>query len=123
VPQVNQPVSTGGIFGNCFGYLFLQKISGLLMTLFTILWVFDGLALLVVLYFFLIGIADRSVSGRNIGLWITLIFLLMLILGGSICIRNQYPLWSLGLLWLLAIPALLYLIFIIVAILGTHRKN
>ena len=94
------------------------------MILFKILWIVDALAALIALYFFVIGLADGTVSSRNIGLWLLIVGLFAGILPGSTWLRNhQHTNLSVGLLLIIAIPALGYLIFILLAIFGNQRWN
>ena len=94
------------------------------MTAFLILWIVDAIASLLVFYFFFIGLADGSISTRNMGLWITIITVICMILGGSYWLQlNQYHLAAKLLLCVLAIPAFLYLLFILVSLTNKGRWN
>lgn len=94
------------------------------MTFFRILWGFNALIALVVLFFFFWGIADGTVSSFNIGIWLILLGLVAGVLLGSRWLRaqNRTGLAN-GLLCILAIPGLLYLLFLLVLIVSEPRWN
>ena len=94
------------------------------MNFFWILWGFDALIALVVLYFFFIGLVDGSVSSFNAGIWALLLAGLALILLGSLGLKAiGYLQWAKVLLSILAIPGLLYLLFILMVIILKPRWN
>ena len=89
---------------------------------FWLLWGFDAVIALGFIYFFLIGIADGSVSSFNIVLWLGILGTLAVVLGGSWFLKAKGQLvFAVGLLCLLAVPALLSLLFFLV-ILITNPK-
>lgn len=94
------------------------------MKLLWILWIMDALAALIVLYFFFIGLADGTVSSRNAGLWLVILLALACVLCGSYYffihghLRIAYIILS-----LIAIPALLMLLFALFMIFGNVRWN
>ncbi len=94
------------------------------MKLFWTLWIMDALAALIVLYFFFIGLADGTVSSRNAGLWLVMLLALTGVLGGSYYffshdqLRIAYIILS-----LLAIPALLMVLFALFMVFGNVRWN
>jgi hypothetical protein len=82
------------------------------MKLFWTLWMIDAIAALFIMYFFFIGLSDGTVTSRNAGLWAVILLLLAGVLGSG------YYFYSHGqlriayiILSLLAIPALLMLLF------------
>jgi hypothetical protein len=84
----------------------------------------DALAAVVALYFFLSGLARGSVSSFNIGIWAALLGALALVLGGSLALRRAgHSGWGVALLGLIAIPALLYGLFIVLVIVLQPRWN
>ena len=91
---------------------------------FWILWGFDALIALVVLYFFFTGLADGSVSSFNMGLWLIILLGLTAIMGGSLCLfaAGRSGL-ALMVLLLLAIPGVLYVLFLILLITTSSRWN
>lgn len=94
------------------------------MNFFWILWGFDVLIALVVLYFFFIGLADGSVSSFNIGIWMLLLIGLAVVVLGSLALQSfGYVLLAKILLSLLAIPGLLYILFILFIMFGKPRWN
>jgi hypothetical protein len=91
---------------------------------FKILFGIDALAAGVILYFFFIGLADGSVSSFNMGLWLGILAAASAILGGG------YALHAAGrtrlanaLLLVLAIPAAIYGLFILLVVLTNPRWN
>ncbi|HKR06862.1 MAG TPA: osmoprotectant transporter permease [Bacteroidia bacterium] len=94
------------------------------MILFRILWVIDAIVALIVLYFFIIGLGDGSVSSYNSTLWGGILAALAGILGGSILLKSAGQLKiAKALLWVLAIPALLYGLFILVFVFSGAKWN
>ncbi|MEO6723021.1 MAG: hypothetical protein ABIN67_21830 [Ferruginibacter sp.] len=92
--------------------------------LFKIFWVVDAMTAMVFLYFFFVGLADGTVSARNMGLWFSVLAILGVILFGSTWLRsNNYPSMAMATLLILAIPALLFLIFTLAMIVGKVKWN
>ena len=92
--------------------------------LFKILWVINAIAALIIVYFFFEGISDGSVSGFNIGLWLLIIGALAVILIGSILLRsNGHSKMGIALLFIMAIPVVLFVLYFAVAILTNQRWN
>lgn len=78
----------------------------------------------VVVYFFLIGLADGSVSSFNMGLWLALLGITGGVLfGGHRLASHGHRMWAILVLSVLAVPALLYGFFILVAILAGESWN
>ena len=91
---------------------------------FWILWAIDALVALGFVYFFLIGLADGSVSSFNIVLWLSILGALAGILGGALWLRSAGHVWpAIGVLLILAIPAVLALIFFLVVMISNPRWN
>ena len=81
-------------------------------------WSVDALVAAIGLYLFLEGIADHTVSPNNIGLWLTLLFCLAGVIGGSLWLKaiGQKVASSL-LAYTLALPACLaglFLLFLVI---------
>jgi len=94
------------------------------MILFWTMWGVDAAAALVVLYFFIEGMGDHTVSERNAGLWMMILGILAVVLLGSIWLRNHhYPVAGNLLLLVIFIPAMLYLLYLIVAVFSGGRWN
>lgn len=94
------------------------------MKLFWTIWIIDAIASLVILYFFVIGILDGSVSQSNAGIWGLLLLAVVSVTAGSIYFlrRGQMKIaWIL--LSLMAIPALIMFIFMLIMIFGDVRWN
>jgi hypothetical protein len=92
--------------------------------LFRILFGIDALAAGVIVYFFFLGLMDGSVSSFNMGLWVAILAVLAAILGGG------YALHAAGrtrlanaVLLLLALPAVLYALFILLVVFTNPRWN
>lgn len=92
--------------------------------LFRLLFGLDGLAALVVLYFFVAGLADGSVSSFNIELWLGLLLGGAAVIGGGVALRaaGRRRLAN-AVLALLAVPVALYLLFFAVVILSGESWN
>lgn len=84
----------------------------------------DAIVAAVFVVFFVIGIADGSVSSFNIVLWVAILGALGLLLGGALALRAKGQLLpALVLLWLLAVPALLVGLLLLLAIIFQPRWN
>lgn len=94
------------------------------MNFFWILWGFDCIMALVILYFFIIGLVDGSISSANLGLWFIILFLVAGIMGGSLVLKTNGHLTTATIvLSLLALPGFIYLLFILLVVLGKPRWN
>jgi len=92
--------------------------------MFRILWGFDALITLVVLCVLLVGLSDGLVGASNAGLWFVMIAVLAAVMGGSLWLRaNNQMVLAKVLLWILAVPGLLYGCFLLVVIIGKPRWN
>jgi hypothetical protein len=94
------------------------------MTFARILFVFDALLALVILYFFVIGMADGSVSTDNMSLWLGILMGLAVVLGGGwiLSARGQRAA-AIVLLMILAMPGFLYGLFILAIVIFQPRWN
>jgi hypothetical protein len=94
-------------------------------TVFWVAWAIVALTALVFLYFFIIGLADQSVSSFNIKLWLVTLIIFPVILAGSYWLKNhQYLKLAIGILLVPALPAILYLLFILIVLVsGPVRWN
>ncbi|MDQ6478227.1 osmoprotectant transporter permease [Dyadobacter sp. LHD-138] len=82
------------------------------MIFFWIFWCIDAAIALTVLYFFGEGLADNTISGSNIGLWLVLLLIPAVIMGlGYILKSNNELMWAKVVVSLMAIPGLLFGIF------------
>lgn len=94
------------------------------MTFFWVLWGFDAIIALVVLYFFFVGLADGSVSSSNMGIWLLLLAAVAAILFGSLWLKSIERLGlAKGVLCILALPGFLYLLFMLFILIGKPRWN
>jgi len=94
------------------------------MILFRILFGIDALAALVFLYFFVIGVGDGSVSSFNIQLWlIILLGVAAVLVGGFILNSKGSRAAANALVAVLAVPAILFALFMLTIILTNPRWN
>ena len=94
------------------------------MTVFRVLFGIDALAVAVVVFFFLWGLSDGSVSSFNILLWLALLGGVGGVLGGGLWLQSigQRQLAN-GLLMVLAFPAAMIFLFFLVLIIAQPRWN
>ena len=91
---------------------------------FWFLWGFDALVALVVLYFFFTGLADGSVSSFNMTLWMGILLVVIGIPACSLWLKAQdHFTMAKTLLWIMALPALLYLLFMLIVLITKPRWN
>jgi hypothetical protein len=84
------------------------------MLLFRFLFGVDVLAAVAIVYFFFIGIADGSVSSFNIVLWLAILAAVAAVLGGGLALnRRGLRAAANAVLAILAVPTLLYGLFIL----------
>jgi apolipoprotein N-acyltransferase len=94
------------------------------MIAFKVLWIIDALASLVVLYFFVEGLGDGTVSGRNMNLWCMILAALSAVMLGSIWLKSHhYTVAGIVLLLILSIPVLFFCIYILIAMFSNQRWN
>ena len=94
------------------------------MTLLKILWTINALAGLVILWFFITGLMDGSVSYRNIRLWLFILISVGCIIGGGILLKQQsYNKAAIILSLVLAVPAIAYGLFVLLAIFSKGKWN
>jgi hypothetical protein len=92
------------------------------MIWFKILWAIDAAVAFAFFYFFVAGLGDHTVSFLNWKLWLLLGLVIFAVLYGSLWLKKKgQKTWSIILLILLAVPALLYILFILYAISGSFR--
>jgi hypothetical protein len=91
---------------------------------FWLLWGFDALMALVVLYFFFVGLADGSVSSFNMGLWLIILLVLGGVLLGSLWLRSTgHSGAAKGVLLILAVPGVLFLLYFLILLIAPPRWN
>jgi len=86
-------------------------------------WIVDALASAIFVYFFMVGIGDGTVSSFNIVLWLGILGSLAGIVGGSLWLRTKSPVGALILVLVMAVPAILALLFLIVVLISNPRWN
>ncbi len=92
--------------------------------MFRILLGIDIAAAVVVGYFFIVGLADGSVSAFNGELWAGVLLGVAAIFAAGIALRRAaHPIWAGLVLAILAVPAALYGLFMLVVILSGARWN
>jgi hypothetical protein len=79
-----------------------------------ILWAFDALITLLILYFFFIGVTDGPVSFFKIGILLLILAVVGSVMLGSLeLVKHHYYIAAKLLLCVLAVPGFLYSIFIL----------
>ena len=94
------------------------------MITFWILWIFNAVMALIPIYFFFIGLADGSVDGANMGIWVILLSVVALILGGTYWLKTKNQVLAAKvLLWITTVPCILVILYFAIAIFGNARWN
>lgn len=94
------------------------------MRAFWILWVFNALMAAVPVYFFLDGLSDGSVNNDNIGIWMIMLFVIVLLLGGTMWLKNKNQLVVARVILIItAIPSILAILFLAIVIGSDTRWN
>lgn len=94
------------------------------MSFFKILWAIDVLEALVVVYFFIVGVSDGSISSRNFGLWFVLLTLTVGILPLSLWLKaHAHAVMAKVILCIPAIPAFLYFLFVLIMLIAKPKWN
>ena len=93
------------------------------MTFFWILWGFDALISLVVLYFFMVGLSDGSVSASNMSLWLVILLIIAAVMGGSLWLKTDHMVLAKVILILMALPGFFYGLFLLIAVGSGARWN
>lgn len=82
--------------------------------LYKILWAFDAIITLIVLYFFVVGLGDGSISSFNITLWMLILAVVGGVMLGSMTLKaRNHTAAAIVVLCILAAPGLLYALFLI----------
>jgi len=91
---------------------------------FRLLWAFDLIIAAVVLFFFVWGAVDGSVSSFNIALWLGLLALVgAVVVGGRTLQRAGHAGVATSLLLVLAIPGLGFTLFLLMVLILQPRWN
>lgn len=84
----------------------------------------DALAALVIFYFFVVGLADGSVSSFNGELWFALLTGVAAVIGGGWALQAKgYRRAAAAVLMILAVPAVIYALFIALIVITQPRWN
>ena len=101
-----------------------DKEKILKLWLFWIFWGIDALICTIAVVFFLLGLTNGTVSSFNIGVWIAILAALAVIIGGSLWLKEVgYPVFGTVLLLVLAIPGILYGVFILLVVVTKPSWN
>jgi hypothetical protein len=91
---------------------------------FWIAWAIDAIVLMIFMYFFFCGLIDKSISSFNMGLWGTILTLLVSLLGVSLWLRSTGQIkLAFILLLIIAVPALLAGLFFSIVLLMKPKWN
>ena len=92
--------------------------------LFWLFWGMDALICPIVVIFFSLGLANGSVSSFNVGIWIAILVALAVILADGLWLKAAgHPILGTLLLLILAIPGLLYGLFLFLVAVTKTRWN
>jgi hypothetical protein len=107
-----------------------MNLRGIVEDLLLKLWLFrmllgiDAIICAIIVVFFFIGMVSGSVSSYNIGLWIAILAALAVIFGVSLWLKMLgYTVFGTLLLLVIAIPGLLYGLFIFLTIVTKTSWN
>jgi hypothetical protein len=94
------------------------------MIFFRILVAIDAVIACIALYFFSIGLADGSVSSFNISLWLGILGgIAAILVGGLVLNAKGYRRIADGVLLIMALPGVLFALFMLVLIISNPRWN
>jgi hypothetical protein len=94
------------------------------MYFFWILWSIDAIISLVFVYFFFIGLSDGTISSYNAGTWVLILSgLASLLIGSYWLYAHQYGVLAKIILFLPAVPCLLYGLFLLLMLNSKGRWN
>jgi hypothetical protein len=93
------------------------------MTLFWILWAFCALMSLVPLYFFFTGLADGSITSKNIGLWGMIIVVVCAILVSTVWLRETHFGLARLILIFAAVPGLLVILYFAIVLTSGNKTR
>jgi hypothetical protein len=84
----------------------------------------DAIAATVILYFFVAGLGDGTVSSFNASLWLVTLLGLGAIIGGGFALRSAKRMRLANVVFaILAVPAVLFSLFFLILILSGARWN
>jgi hypothetical protein len=100
------------------------RVAQIGSVLFWLVWAWDGLLSLVILYFFFAGLADGSVSSFNMLLWLGILAVVGLVMLGSLVMQlKKWTIPALILVLLMAVPGCLIGLFFLILIVANPRWN
>jgi hypothetical protein len=95
-----------------------------MISVFKILWGIDALAAVVILWFFIVGVLDGTVTHRNIKLWLFILLLAGSILWISLLLKRQgHDKYAMLTVLIIAIPAIIYGLFVLLMAFNNGRWN
>lgn len=87
-------------------------------------WTIDAIIAIIGIYFFIVGLADGSVSSFNLGLWLVTLLVLVMVVAGSLWLKSVGRIGpAILLLLILAVPGVLFGIFMAFLVLTVPRWN
>jgi len=94
------------------------------MSLFKILWGIDAIGAAIIVWFFITGLADGTVTHRNIKLWLFILLLAGSVLWVSMLLKKQgYDKYAMLTVLIIAIPAIIYGLFVLLMASNNGRWN
>lgn len=88
------------------------------------LWTFDLVIAIVVLYFFFTGLGDGSITSRNIAIWVLMLAATAIVVVGGWWLHSIHRyLLANTILWILALPGLMFLLYLLIVIIGKPKWN
>jgi hypothetical protein len=94
------------------------------MILFRILWIVTVIVSLIVLYFFIEGLTDGSITERNMMLWMGLLAVCAVASLGAPWLRHhQNPVLGLVVTAVVAVPSLIFALVMLITILSGSKWN
>ncbi|MEO7175182.1 MAG: osmoprotectant transporter permease [Saprospiraceae bacterium] len=92
--------------------------------IFWLLYIIDSIVAAIIFYFFVIGLLDGTVSSFNAVYWIAILVALALIMFGGVWLKNHgHPGVAILLISVLAAPAFLYFIFMLILLISNPKWN
>jgi len=87
-------------------------------------WTIDAIIAIIGIYFFIVGLADGSVSSFNLGLWLVTLLVLVMVVAGSLWLKSVGRIGpAIMLLLILTVPGVLFGIFMAFLVLTVPRWN
>lgn len=94
------------------------------MSFFWMLWILSCVAAVIPVYYFFIGLKDGSITSRNMRMWIALLVVVAAVLVGSIVLHaNGLMAFAKGILFVLLVPGILGLAYLLMIIIEKPRWN